>query len=559
MQRDLDRLGRDEFDVLVIGGGISGGCLAHDAALRGLSVALIEKRDFGGATSSASSKLIHGGIRYLQRARLDKVLESARERAAFRTIAPHLFRDVPFLIPAYSGIARGRLALATGVAIYERLTAGPNRRIPESVGTIPRVTEDQIAAWLRQFDALSPREKPTGASAIYESHLHSTERMTLAFLKTASAHGAVIANYVEAVAPVLRDRRIAGVMARDGLSGREIRIGARLTINAAGPWLGGLDEKLAVGPLRRQITGFSRGAHIVTRQVLSDVAMALPTRRRTQAMVTRGGRHVFVVPWRGCSLIGTSDRPFSGSLDEVRPTQEDVDDLLGDVNHALPGAALARSDVRHAFAGLYPLTESTLKDDMYQGTGDYQIVDHTERDRLEGGMSVLGAKFTTARRLAERAIDLAMRKLGRPAVACATRTVPLVGADFPDIAAFRRNASARFSHLAPEVVANLISSYGTEIGVVAGSGAGSAGSAARLTSGRESLESEVIYAVEHEMAVRLEDVVFRRTGLGTIGHPGFSCLQRCADIIGVRLGWGADERTRQIRDTERQFPIDTGP
>jgi glycerol-3-phosphate dehydrogenase len=276
-------------------------------------------------------------------------------------------------------------------------------------------------------------------------------------------------------------------------------------------------------------------------------------------MMTRGGRHVFVIPWRGCSLIGTSDRLFSGSLDEVRPTQEDVDDLLSDVNHALPGAALTRSDVRHAFAGLYPLTESTLSDEVYQGTGNYQIVDHAGRDGLEDALSVLGAKFTTARRLAERAIALAMRKLGRPAVPCATRTTPLVGADIADVAAFRRDATLRFSHLAPEVVANLISSYGTQLWAVAGSGAAQAEGAGRLTSDRESLESEVIFAVEREMAVRLEDVVFRRTGLGTIGHPGFPCLQRCADIIGSRLGWGADERAQQIRDTERQFPISAGP
>ena len=269
MQRDLDRLSRDEFDLLIVGGGISGACLVHDAALRGLSVALIEKRDFGGATSSASSKLLHGGIRYLQQARIDKVRESAMERAAFQAIAPHLSRYVPFLIPAYPGLARGRATLATGVAIYEWLTSGPNARIPDRAKRVPRASRDQVAAWLRQVDALSPRERPTGASVIYESHLHSSERMTLAFLKTASANGAAIANYVEAGAFVRHGDRVSGVHARDALTGREMRIGARLTINAAGPWIGGLDQKLGVRPLDRQITGFSRGAHIVTRQILS--------------------------------------------------------------------------------------------------------------------------------------------------------------------------------------------------------------------------------------------------------------------------------------------------
>jgi glycerol-3-phosphate dehydrogenase len=558
MHRDLDRLGRDEFDLLIVGGGISGACLAHDAALRGLTVALIEKRDFGGATSSASSKLIHGGIRYLQQARIGKLRESAFERAAFRTIAPHLFRDVPFLIPAYRGMARGPFALAAGVAIYERLTAAANRRIPESAGRIPRAVRGEVASWLRHFETLSPREKPTGASAIYESHLHSTERTTLAFLKTASVNGAALANYLEAVAPIRQSHRMSGITALDALTGRTIHIGARLTINASGPWIGGLDQKLGVGPLGKAITGFSRGAHIVTRQILPEVAIALFTNRRSQAVVTRGGRHVFVIPWRGHSLIGTSDRPFRGALDEVAPTEEDVDDLLGDVNAALPGAALTSSDVRHAFAGLYPLTDPALSDDVYQGTGDYQIVDHAERDGIEGCLSVLGAKFTTARRLAERAIDVALRKLARPAIPCATGITPLVGGDIQDVNAFRREAGVRFSDLPRDTVANLVASYGTEADAVVGSRGGAVAAVGRLSAGRESLESDVVFAVEQEMAVRLDDVVFRRTGLGTIGHPGLSCLRRCADIIGVRLGWGADERARQIRDTERQFPIAAG-
>jgi glycerol-3-phosphate dehydrogenase len=559
MQRDLDRLRRDEFDLLIVGGGISGACLAHDAALRGLSVALIEKRDFGGATSSASSKLIHGGIRYLQQARIDKVRESAMERAAFQAIAPHLSRYVPFLIPTYPGLARGRATLATAVAIYEWLTAGANGRVPDGAGKVPRASRDQVAAWLRELDALSPRERPTGASAIYESHLHSSERMTLAFLKTASANGAAIANYVEAEAFVRSSERVSGVVARDRLTGREVRIGARLTINAAGPWIDALDRKLGVGPLNRQITGFSRGAHIVTRQVLRDMAIVLPTTRRTQAVVTRGGRHVFVIPWRGCSLIGTSDRPFTGNPDDVQPTAEDVEDLLRDVNDGLPGAGLTRGDVRHAFAGLYPLTESRLSDDVYQGTGDYQIVDHAARDHVQGCMSVLGAKFTTARRLAERATDLAIRKLGRPAVPCATRSTPLVGGNIQDLPALTKAAEARLSRLGPDVVANLVASYGAEIDEATDPDACAPQGLERLTSHRETVESEVAFAVEREMAVCLDDVVFRRTGLGTIGHPGLACLRRCADIIGVRLGWGADHKVQQIRQTERQFPIGAGP
>jgi glycerol-3-phosphate dehydrogenase len=558
MTRDLDRLGRDEFDVLIVGGGISGACLAHDAALRGLRVALIEKRDFGGATSSASSKLLHGGIRYLQQARVDKVRESAAERAAFQIIAPHLSRYVPFLIPTYPGLSRGRVALRTGVAIYDLLTAGPDRRIQQPAKRVPQPHRPDIERWLRAFNALAPRERPTGAAAIYESHIHSTERMTLAFVKTANANGAAVANYVEAESFVRQGGRVAGVVCRDAISGRALTIGARLTINAAGPWISALDSRLGIGRLKRRITGFSRGAHIVTRQILPEVAVALPTARRAQAVVSRGGRHVFVIPWRGCSLIGTSDRPFDGSLDDVWPTEDDVADLLGDVNEALAGAHLSRDDVRHAFAGLYPLTEAELADDVYQGTGDYQIVDHAVGDGVEGAMSVLGAKFTTARRLAERAVDLALRKLRRDSVPCRTAVTPLVGGEIADLPEFVTGASRKLAGYEPDVVANLIASYGTEVAAVVGAGEPTT-VFPRVTPGREITEAEVVFAVEQEMAVRLEDVVFRRTGLGTLGHPGGDALRRCADIIGVRLGWGADQRVDEVRRTERLFARHADP
>jgi glycerol-3-phosphate dehydrogenase len=559
MKRDLARLSRDEFDVLIVGGGISGACLAHDAALRGLSVALIEKRDFGGATSAASSKLIHGGIRYLQQGRFDKVRESASERAAFQTIAPHLLRYVPFLIPTYPGLARGRAALAAGVALYEWLTAGANRSIADTTSRVPHPDRARVAFWLQTIDSLSPRDRPTGGAAIYESHLHSSERMTLAFLKTASLNGAALANYVEALAFRREGARVSGIRASDVMTGHELELSARLTINVAGPWIGALGRHLGVGPLDRTITGFSRGSHIVTRQILSDFAIALPTRRRAQAVLTRGGRHVFVIPWRGCSLIGTSDRPFTGALDDVHPTEDDVNDLLQDVNQALPGAALERDDVRHAFAGLYPLTETELTDDVYQGTGDYQIVDHARHDRIDGCMSVLGAKFTTARRLAERAVDLALVKLGRPAVPCSTRSTPLVGAP----ASGQPGLADRIRNQAPglplETVDHLMRSYGHEALAVVALAAGGATGGHRLTPSRESIAAEVEFAVQDEMAMTLEDVVFRRTGLGTIGHPGMACLERCADIIGSRLGWDAAQRDQQIRLTERRFPIAVRP
>lgn len=554
LRRTLANLADTTFDVVIVGGGISGACLAHDAALRGLSVALVEQGDFGGATSAASSKLLHGGIRYLPQIRIDKVRESFRERKHLAGIAPHLIRWVPFLVPTYPGVARGRWFLACGMRLYAWL-GGTVDPVPEpgapASGTY--YTRADLAHCAPELEA---RADVTGAFVLYESQLHSSERMTLAFVKTAARHGAVVANYVS-VDGLLRDgSRVAGVRARD-VEGRDpLEIRARVVVNAAGPWLPALNERLSAGALRQTVTGMAQGAHIVTRQLMPIFGAALSTGRASGAMVDRGGRHVFVIPWRGHSLIGTTNRPFDGSLDRVRPTEQDVQDLIDDVGQALPGAGLTRRDVCHAFAGIYPLTARRLRPGVYQGTGDYQVVDHGRTGGADGVVSALGAKYTTARRLAELATTMICRRLDRRVDRCRTAETPLVGSVTDDVAAFTRDAAGRHAASIDRATAeHLVRHYGTEIDAVIDGAAGDPHGSRRLAPARESIEAEIVFAVEHEMARQLTDVVFRRTGLGTLGHPGDDCLRRCAAIMAPRLGWTDAVRDDQIRQVRAQFPI----
>ncbi|HAK54912.1 MAG TPA: hypothetical protein DCP38_05435 [Acidobacteria bacterium] len=263
---------------------------------------------------------------------------------------------------------------------------------------------------------------------------------------------------------------------------------------------------------------------------------------------------MFIIPWRGLSLIGTSDRPHTGGLERIVPDEKDVAGLLADVAAALPSVALTRRDVRHAFAGLYPLTAGDLSPDVYQGSGDFQIIDHGRAGGVEGAVSALGAKYTTARRLGERATDLACAKLGRTGVVSRTTTTPLVGGDIDDLGSFTAEAVARHApRLDPPAVRHLIRHYGTEADAVVDAATGSPTGLAPLATTRPSLEAEVTFAVDREMAVTLDDVVFRRTGLGTIGHPGDACLRRCATLMADRLGWSADETDRQLRTTAGRF------
>ena len=555
MRREPTAFHDTTFDVVVVGGGITGACLAHDATLRGLSVALVERHDFGSATSAASSKLLHGGIRYLQQARFDKVRESAHERACFQRIAPHLTRWVPFLIPTQPGLLRGRQVLGCGMWLFERLTHGEDRVVSDPAKQVPSSEFYQRDELARLVPELGAREDITGAHVLYESHLHSSERMTLAFLKTAASGGAVVANYLTVDGLVTRDRRIEGVSVVDTLSGDRFDIRARVVVNAAGPWLSGLNERLGVGRLRVPVSAFSTGAHIVTRQVIDRFALALPTRRRSSAIVDRGGRHVFVIPWRGHSLIGTSDRPFAGELDGVGPTDRDIGDLLNDVNAALPGLELTRGDVSHAFAGLYPLTARDVRPDVYHGTGDYQVIDHGRVGGSDGVVSVLGAKYTTARQLAERATSLLCRRLDRGATASRTGETALVGGEIDDLERFRNDAVSRHAeHLLRGQVEHLVNHYGTETDAVVAKGSTDPQRLLTpLASERESVGAEVQFAVEEEMAVRLSDVVFRRTGLGTLGDPGVECLRRCAEIMGRCLGWSDATMNEEVQQTQSLF------
>jgi len=559
MRRDLASLERAVFDLVVIGGGITGACLAHDAALRGLSVALVEKADFGGATSAASSKILHSGIRYLQQLELGKLRESAYERRCFQQIAPHLTRYVPFLIPTFRGWLKGRAALQSALAVHALLSADGRATVRDPAKRVPPSRICGKAEAVARAPVLASQPGLTGACLLYESHMHSSERMTLAFVKSAVHNGAVVANYVSAQSLLTEGGRARGITVRDEIDGATFEIRARIVANAAGPWIPALGAAFGAAGLTRQITGFSKGAHLVTRPLCRDVALVLPTRRPQRHVIDRGGRHLFVIPWRDRSLVGTSNAPFAGELDQVRATAADVAELLADLGAALPGVDLSPADVDYAFAGLYPLAEADLRPDVYQASGTYQIVDHGALGDVDGLISVLGMKFTTARKLAELAANLVVRKLDVGDRPGRTATTPLVGGGIDDLPGYLAGAVDRYRDgLDATTVAHLVEHYGTEIDDVLGASGSDLRPTARLCPERECIEAEIAYAVTHEMAQHLDDVVLRRTGLGTVGHPGAACLERAGAIAGALAGWSRSRLDEEVARTAAALTVEQG-
>ncbi len=552
MRRNLNKLANTTYDLLIIGGGITGACAAWDASLRGLSVALVDKGDFGAATSAASGKVIHGGLRYMQYGAIHRIRESLHERMVFQRIAPYLVHSIPFLIPTYGHLLRGKEILTLGMTLYDLLGLDKNNsKVSEK--TIPRhhvLSQNEVLELFPDID----RVGITGGILYYDCQMHNPERLTLSFLLTANKAGADLVNYVKVKGFHKKDNRVTGVKAEDTLTGEEFDIQARVVLNASGPWMHSL-----LGPLKRVEPRvnlrFSKGIHIITRSLTNNCALALATKHsHAGAMVNRGGRHFFIIPWRNHSLIGTTNVPFEGRPDDKMVTERDILGLLQDINAAYPAAALKRQDVAFFYGGLYPDNIKRSVGDGYQGARKDQIVDHSTIEGIDGLISAFSVKYTTARKLAQRTINLVFRKLGHKPPECLTEKTPIHGGKierFNDFlfAETERNAP----ELKKDITHNLIYNYGTAYTKVLDHADENSDWCETVHAKLPIIKAQVIHAVREEMAQKLTDVVFRRTGLGTVGDPGEAALQVCAFTMSDELGWDAQRIQMELMEVREVF------
>ena len=359
MKRDLVRLSKNAYDVLIIGGGITGACTAWDAALRGLSVALLEKGDFGHATSSATLKLIHGGLRYLQHANLRRMRESVLERMTFMRIAPHLVHPLPFLIPTFGRFMESREVMSLALNMYDLLSSDRNK-LGDPQKRIPRHRTVSRSACLEAEPGIDG-EGLTGAVIYYDCQMHDPNRLTLSFVLSASEAGAEVANYVEVVGLVKKGSSVTGVKARDTLTNQEFDVQAGIVVNTTGPW-SDLVLKFLNGAYQDREAVFSKGVQIITRSLSSKHAIAVPSKHKDpKALASRGFRHYFITPWRNHSAIGTADIIYRGNPDDFRIADEEIETFVNEINESYPGAELKREDVKFVFGGLRPTGKLATK------------------------------------------------------------------------------------------------------------------------------------------------------------------------------------------------------
>jgi len=534
VKRDLSRLANQTFDLLVIGGGATGCFTARDAALRGLSVALVEAKDFSSATSGNSSKLAHGGLRYLKNMEFSLVRESLRERLALMRIAPHLVQPLPFLLPLQDAGFLDRAKLAAGLTLYDALAYDRNR-LEDPAQHLPRHRFVSRKAALEREPVLDTKGFK-GAFEYHDGQMYAPERIALENLLDADAHGAVVANYVAAQKLLLRDGIIEGASVRDSRTGDSFDIRARAVLVAAGPWADLFLEQ-ATGKVAAHRLIRSKGIHLTVPRI-SAAALAIED----------GSGHLFALPWRGHTLLATTDTPFTGDPATVVVTEEDVENLLTRFSTHLPNAALERGQVEFAYAGLRPLVSDGGKN-SYNVSRRAQLIDH-EAEGLNGLFSALGGKWTTSRALAQTVTDAAVKKLGKTAERCVTATTPLPGGRIDRFHGMVRGFQKTYPGIA--ALKHLAHMHGARLPLLL--------KGARLTDlmplgPSQDVPAQISFAVDEEMALTLEDVVMRRTSLGQFGRPSPQALEQASTIMAARLGWNEETRRAEIASLDRHYRV----
>jgi len=516
----LRALADEGFDLLVIGGGITGAGIAREASLRGFKVALVEQADFASGTSSRSTKLIHGGLRYLKQLDFGLVAEAVRERQLLLDMAPHLVEATPFIFPVYRGDPDGLLALRAGLTLYDlfaRLQASVPHRMLNARGVLQREPE-------LRWDGLA-------GGAVYTDSRTDDGRLTLAVLQSAHAAGASVANYVAAEAFLYaRDGRATGAHVTDTLTGHKFEVRAKRVLCAAGPWaddLRRLDE-----PATQPVLRVTRGVHL-----------SVPSERLalTHAVVMRSNdaerRMMFAIPRGSFTYLGTTDTDYDGRPDAAGVEAADVAYILAAANAIFPGARLSESDVVSTWVGLRPLVRPRHRTNPSRISRDYQLF----RDR-SGVISVAGGKLTAFRAMAEHIVDELVPG-SRNADSRRASVSPLPGAEAPQATAADWDRLARATRVSPAQLREWCACYGSLLGEVAAQLPANVSGDAELCWHRAMTR----YAVKCEMAQRLEDVCRRRTGLLLFSRDnGRAWLEPLADEMATLLGWSAERRRDEI-------------
>ena len=577
MQRNLPALSDQSFDLLVIGGGIHGACVAWEATLRGLSVALVEQSDFASGTSANSLKVIHGGLRYLQTADLRRMRQSIKERQTLMRIAPHLVHPLPVLVPTYGHGLKGQEAMTAALKINDWISCDRNLYLTDPQKHIPAGQMLSKQECLAQLPDL-PCEGLTGAACFYDAQVYNSEQLVLAFLQSAAQRGAQVANYTRVVSLLKEGDRVVAATAQDQLTGDRFTIQAKTIVNASGPWIDQLISTVT-GAVTETVT--EKAAEKATDPQPLAKAMNLVTRplfgaqqKHAVGITGRapGSRLFFIAPWRSRSLVGTWYGPTSARSKPPAATGAEIESFLADINQAYPSFNLTPDDVEWVHTGLLPSYGISAKTGEVQLTKQFQLKDHRS-EGLSGLLSVTGVKYTTARDLACRAVDWVFRDRRQMSPPSRSHEEPLYGGKISQFQRFTETAIKTYGQkISAQTLQQLVRNYGDNYPKVlqqipdlehdaspsvlppaSSLVLSPSGCLSGCLSEQSVLTAEVKYNLRHTMPQTLSDMIFRRTELGAVGHPSDEVLQLCGQIMGEALGWGSQKQQAEMQQVQQHL------
>lgn len=533
MKRLFDEPLKKHYDIIIIGGGITGASVAYEAATRGLKVALFEKGDFGEATSAATSKLIHGGLRYLKNMEFGLVRESLLERRNLENIAPNFIYPLPFMIPTYSNLKSNKLILFIGMVLYDLLSFDKGWTWDKTKKL--RIHKTISSKLTKRLEPLVLRKKLTGSSIYYDCQNINPERLTLGILNSALANGAEISNYAKVKSFINEENIVKGVKVADLLNDKEYDFTADLTINCTGPWSDIVLNSASNGNGKEHRIRRSEGIHIITKRICN---------KHTVLTMTKDGRHVMLMPWRNHSLIGTTDKEYNGNPDDYKVTKQSIQELLDEINENYGAEKLKYNDVQFAYGGMRPLVDDQTEG-SYESSRKYEIFDNA-KEGLDGLLTVEGGKYTTSRKLADHVMRKVSKKLKRNLGKSITHKKYLVDSDIRNMESFIKQLVLRYPQF-PEATINYVGrNYGLQCHTIFRLAMYDKPLMEVITEDGEIL-AEVVYVIKKEMAYTLSDILFRRTGIGTLGYPGDKTFNKVVEKAKEYLNWD-DKKTQQEID-----------
>ena len=553
MKRDPAQLANTVYDLLVVGGGIHGACIAWDATLRGLSVALIERGDFSQETSANSLKTVHGGLRYLQDADLNLVRMMIQERTSYLNIAPHLVHPLPCLTPTYSRLMKSRMVMGMALKLndlagYDRnRVSDPNKNIPPSV----LFSREECLGVLPGL----PDEGVTGGALWHDAQIYDTERLTLSFVLSAAKSGAEVANYIEAVGILKKGNKIYGVKARDTLSGEHFEIRSQVVVNAAGPWVDDVLEDLQPRSSEKKFN-HSLAMNIITNKLIDEYAVGVPSWPNKNSTDDEDGQvshMLFISPWRNHSLIGTFHSHYHGVPDDFKFDEEQLQNILIEVNSAYPGAELNIEDITFVHHGFLPEKNRTRVGEV-KLVRKARVIDHRLGDDIHGLITVVGVKFTTARKVAEGTVDLVFKHLGKEPQNSKTQVTQLHNGQIERFDNFLSKAMEEdASQLSPLAIDHLVRSYGSDYPSVRELISNKDEQGSLDLNSNQVVRAQVLHALNEEMAVKLSDFILRRSGLGSTSRPEEDSLRLSADVMAAELMWDESKRVKEIDEVKTVY------